>query len=75
MLAIVSVLATLAAFIPLLGFINWLNIPFALLAVIVCVLGIIFAKGRKLGIAGAVLCIIPIMVGVLRITSSNLFAY
>lgn len=68
-LSLLSILAMFAAFVPFMGFINWLNIPFAVIAGILCVLGIFYSKGKKLGVAGLIFCIIAVVVGVMRITN------
>ena len=56
---IIALLIMLIAFIPLLGWLNWLSIPFA-------VIGLIFnaiVDSRN----GKTLCIVAIIVGVLRL--------
>lgn len=58
-LGILAALGMLLAFIPLLGWLNWLNIPFAILGLIFSVIG----KSR----GGTILCIVAILFGILRL--------
>ncbi len=58
-LGILAALGMLLAFIPLLGWLNWLNIPFAILGLIFSVIG----KSR----GGTILCIVAILFGMLRL--------
>ncbi len=55
------------ALIPFLGWMNWLNIPFATIGLIISILG--YATRRNtLGLAGIILCSIAILVGILRLS-------
>ncbi len=58
-LGILAALGMLLAFIPLFGWLNWLNIPFAILGLIFSVIG----KSR----GGTILCIVAILFGILRL--------
>ncbi len=58
-LGILAVLGMLLAFVPLLGWLNWINIPFAILGLIISAIG----KSNR----GMVLCGIAIMFGLLRL--------
>lgn len=56
---VLAALGMLLAFIPLLGWLNWLNIPFA-------ILGLIFsAIGKSKG--GVILCVCAIVFGGIRL--------
>jgi hypothetical protein len=56
------------ATIPLLGWLNWGNVPFAAVGLIINCIAIAIARGsRRTGIAGIVLCCIAIIWGVLRL--------
>jgi len=58
-LGIFVAIGMMLAFIPLLGWLNWLNIPFA-------ILGLIFSSiGNSQG--GKVLCGVAIVLGILRL--------
>lgn len=67
-MGILAVLGLLVGLIPCLGALNWLNIPFAVVGLIV---GIVAAGNRRGGnamaLAGIVLCSIAIVVGLLRL--------
>jgi hypothetical protein len=59
------------AFLPLLGALNWLNIPFALVGLFIGI--IVVATGAKdkpkgMAIAGLVLCAVAVLVGILRLS-------
>jgi hypothetical protein len=56
---ILSALGMLLAFIPLLGWLNWVNIPFAIIGLIISAL--VKSNG------GMVLCGIAIILGMLRL--------
>ncbi len=58
-LGILSALGMLLAFIPLLGWLNWINIPFA-------IIGLIFSVISK-SKGGTVLCIVAIIFGMIRL--------
>ena len=67
-LGIFSIIGMFIFFLPLLGALNWLNIPFAIAGLILSVIGVVNArKGRSAGMAGIVLCSIAIVVGVIRL--------
>lgn len=58
-LGILAALGMLLAFIPFLGWLNWFNIPFAIIGLILS------AIGRSRG--GIILCISAILFGFLRL--------
>ncbi|HRI84799.1 MAG TPA: hypothetical protein PK536_05055 [Ignavibacteria bacterium] len=58
-LGIVAMLGMAVAFIPLLGWLNWLNIPFAIIGLIFSIIG----KTRT----GITLCSIAILFGIFRL--------
>ncbi len=66
-IGIMSIIGMFIFFLPFLGALNWLNIPFALLGFIISLLSVIRAKNRGIGIAGMALCIVAIVVGVGRL--------
>lgn len=67
---ILSTIGMMNAFIPCFGWLNWFNIPFAVIGLI---LGLIALGTRNEGesnekaIAGIVLCIISIIIGIIRL--------
>lgn len=65
---ILSIIGMFIFFLPFLGAFNWLNIPFALVGLIISLIGTATAKGnRGTGVAGIILCLIAVVVGVLRL--------
>ena len=63
-LGIVALLITLVAFIPLLGFLNWVAIPISVIFLIICAI----LKSDN----GKTLCIVSIVLGILVEGYSNL---
>ena len=66
-LGIISFIGMLIFFLPLIGALNWINIPVAIIGFVVSLISIINAKRKGLGIAGLVLCCIAIVVGIARL--------
>ena len=68
---ILSILGMLLGFIPCFGAFNWLNIPFAIIGLILSILGYTQEKSLNLptGMAttGIVLCAIAILFGAIRL--------
>lgn len=67
---ILALIGACIAFIPFLGFLNWLGIPFSGLGFIVSVIALATAKqeDNKFGaIAGMVLCFFSVMIGIVRL--------
>lgn len=56
---ILSILGMLLGFIPLLGWLNWLIIPIA-------VVGLLFSLGGK-SKGGTILCVVAIIFGIMRL--------
>jgi hypothetical protein len=65
---ILAILGMFIATIPFLGWLNWGNIPFAFVGLIISCVATAIAKGSKgMGIAGIVLCCIAIIWGAVRL--------
>ena len=65
---IFSVMGMFIAFLPLLGWMNWGVIPFALAGLVISVIGTATArKSKGLGVAAIALCCIAIVVGAFRL--------
>ena len=62
-----SLLGMVIGFIPLLGWLNWFNIPFALIGVALGVSAITRPKGSRLGGVGIALCGFAVTVGFFRL--------
>ena len=66
-LGIISIVGMFIFFLPLLGSLNWINIPVAIVGLIISIISIINAERKGLGIAGIVLCTIAIVIGIGRL--------
>ncbi|MFC2069084.1 hypothetical protein ACFLTP_08800 [Chloroflexota bacterium] len=67
-LGMFSVMGMFIAFLPLLGWMNWGVVPFALTGLVISIISITTArKSNRLCIAAIVLCCISILVGVFRL--------
>lgn len=67
-LSLVALLLTIIAFIPLLGWLNWIFIPVALLALVGNIIFYYVDLGmRKLALAGIIICLVAIVIGLLRL--------
>lgn len=68
-LGILSMLGLFIGFVPCLGALNWINIPFAVVGAIVSLVALNQAPPNKKGlaIAGLVMCVIAILLGAKRL--------
>lgn len=67
-IGIISIIGFFIGLIPFLGWFNWLNIPFALLGLILSLIGAASSEGSKgPAITGIVLCGIALFVGAFRL--------
>ncbi len=66
---ILAIVGMVVGFFPCLGSLNWLNIPFAGLGVIVCGIALVTAgsNSKSCGIAGLVCCIVALFFGIIRL--------
>lgn len=66
---ILSLLGMLVAFVPCLGSLNWINIPFSVIGVIISVVAVTSVPQDKKGsaIAGIVMCGIAAFLGLIRL--------
>jgi hypothetical protein len=70
---IVSLVGMIVGFLPCLGSLNWLNIPFSAAGVIVSIIALTkAAPGQKGGpIAGVVLCSAAVLLGLIRLVAGG----
>jgi hypothetical protein len=69
---ILAMVGMFIAFIPLLGWLNWANIPFAIIGLIISIVGTARAQDSNfLGIAGIVMCLMAIIWGALRLKAGR----
>jgi hypothetical protein len=64
---ILALIGTGVAFLPLLGALNWLNVPFAVIGVIFAGVAMGNPQTRDHGIAGLVLGLASICIGLIRL--------
>ena len=66
---ILSVVGMVVGFFPCLGALNWLNIPFSAVGIIISAIALATAGNRPKGasIAGLVCCIVALFFGVVRL--------
>lgn len=67
---ILSIIGMFVGFIPCLGSLNWLNIPFAVIGTVVGIVAIVSQRNgaSRAGIIGLVLCLIASLFGMIRLT-------
>ncbi|MDE0426278.1 MAG: hypothetical protein OXN25_15600 [Candidatus Poribacteria bacterium] len=64
---ILAILGMVVGFIPCLGSINYLNIPFAVFGLLFSVLALALSSNKEYAIAGCVLCAVAIFLGAIRL--------
>jgi len=64
---ILAILGMVVGFIPCLGSINYLNIPFAVFGLLFSVLALVLSSNKEYAIAGCVLCAVSIFLGAIRL--------
>jgi len=66
--ALVSIILTLVAFIPLLGWLNWIFIPISIISLILNVIAYHVNTGfKQLARAGIIISIIALVIGIFRL--------
>ena len=66
-IGILSTLGMLLGILPFLGWLNWFNVAFAILGLIISIISIHNAKSKGIGIAAIILCSIAIIIGIGRL--------
>ena len=67
-LGLVSLIIFAVALIPLLGWLNWISIPSAIIGLIFSVIGVFIPlPPKRLAIAGIIMCLIVIVLGAIRL--------
>lgn len=66
---ILALVGMLVAFMPLFGALNWINIPFAIIGVMIssAALGRSREESKGMSIAGLVCCTLAVLVGMIRL--------
>jgi hypothetical protein len=70
---ILAIIGMIVGFFPCLGSLNWLNIPFSGIGLIISIVAVVTAKVEKKGggIAGIVLCAIAVVLGLIRLIAGG----
>jgi hypothetical protein len=70
---ILAMVGMIVAFFPCLGSLNWLNIPFSGVGLIIGIIAVVTAKVEQKGggIAGIVLCAIALVLGLIRLAAGG----
>jgi hypothetical protein len=67
-LGILAILGMIVGFFPCVGWYNWINIPFAFLGLIICIIALVSAKEKSgAAIAGLVMCALAGVFGLVRL--------
>ncbi|MCL2485205.1 MAG: hypothetical protein FWF00_03905 [Endomicrobia bacterium] len=68
-IGLLAILGMLIGFVPLLGWFNWLNIPFATLGLVISVIALAAAKKDNNGkaIGALILCLVAMFFGAMRL--------
>ncbi len=66
---ILAALGMVVAFLPCLGSLNWLNIPFSAVGLILSIVALATSKQERkgAGVAGLVLCAMAVLFGLIRL--------
>lgn len=66
-MGIFSIFGMLLGLIPLLGWLNWLVIPFACVGLVISIVGVVIAKRGGIGVAGIVLGSVALSISIPRL--------
>jgi hypothetical protein len=65
---ILAIIGMFVAFFPCLGSLNWLNIPFAAVGVVIGIIAVNQNRGaRGAGMAGLIMCAVAVVLGGVRL--------
>jgi len=67
--SLVTMLVLLLTIIPEMEWLNWLNVPLAVIGLALCLIGVITSTSRGYGVAGAIICCVAIALGLLRLNA------
>ena len=68
-LGILAIIGMMVAFMPCCGSLNWLNIPFSMIGLVISIIALVTTKEGKKGssIIGLILCGIAVVFGLIRL--------
>lgn len=64
---ILAIIGMAVGFIPCFGWINYINIPFAVLGLLFSVFTLVLSANKEPAIAGCILCAVAIFLGAIRL--------
>ena len=64
---ILAIIGMAVGIIPCFGFLNYLNIPFAVFGLLFSILVVVLSSTKELAVAGSVLCAVAIFIGAIRL--------
>jgi len=67
MMSAFSILGMLIGLLPLLGWLNWLVIPFAGIGLIISIVGVAVSKRGGIGVVGIILSLIALFISIPRL--------
>ena len=70
-MAIVAGFFTLIAPIPFLDWLNWFIAPFAFIALILSLVGVVRGNGRVFGVIGLIICAVVLPVSLFRLITGS----
>ena len=70
---ILAIVGMIVGFFPCLGSLNWLNIPFSAIGLVISIVSVATSKEVKKGggIAGIVLCAVAVLLGLIRLVAGG----
>ena len=70
---ILAIVGMIVGFFPCLGALNWLNIPFAGMGLVISIIALVTTKEPKRGgsIAGIVCCAVALIFGIIRLIAGG----
>lgn len=70
---ILAFIGMFIALVPCLGSLNWLNIPFAAVGLVISIIAVVTAKtpSKGGGIVGIVLCAVAMLFGIVRLAAGG----
>jgi hypothetical protein len=70
---ILALIGMFVAFLPCLGSLNWLNIPFSAMGLIISIIALVADKTERKGgaVAGVILCSVAVLFGLIRLIAGG----
>ena len=64
---LIAGLVLLLTIMPVVGWVNWINIPLAVIGLALSLIGVLTSQSKSYGISGIIVCCIVIILGVIRL--------